>query len=77
MTRQNDGIVSGFSDLTDEEFNSAAAEHLRVRDALVEQLRECDREISAACRTFGNRHSMWGVNPTILRRELRFRGFSV
>lgn len=77
MTGQNDGIVSGFCDLTDEQFNRTAADYLKARDALAELLRVCDREISAACRAFGNRNSMWGVNPTILRRELKLRGYGV
>lgn len=77
MTSQNDGIVSGFSDLSDDEFYRTAAGYLKARDVMAEYLREFDRQISAACRDFGNRNSMWGVNPTILRRELRLRGLSV
>lgn len=77
MTSHNGGIVSAFSDLTDDEFNSAVAAYLKARDALAELLRICDRDISAACRSFGDRNSMWGVNPTILRRELKLRGYGV
>lgn len=77
MNGQNDGIVSGFSDLNDEEFFRKAADYLKARDALTELLRVLDKEISGACRSFGNRQSMWGVNPTILRRELKLRGYGV
>lgn len=40
-------------------------------------MREIDREISGAALVFGSKEKMWGVNPTILRRELRLRGFGV
>lgn len=77
MNSQNDGIVSALSDLTDDEFYRTAANYLKARDALSELLRLCDREVTAACRAYGDRHSMWGVNPTILRRELKLRGLGV
>ena len=77
MNSQNDGIVSAFCDLTDDEFYRTAADYLKARDALSELLRVCDREVTAACRAFGNRNSMWGVNPTILRCELKLRGYGV
>lgn len=76
-TSQDGGINSVFSDLTDQEFFRIAAAYFTKRDALEAQLREVDRQIRDAALEFGDRVKMWGVNPTILRRELKLRGFGV
>lgn len=76
-TSQDGGINSDFSDLPDQEFFRIAAAHFTKRDALEAEIRELDRSISTVGREFGDRLKMWGMNPTILRRELRLRGFGV
>ena len=76
-TSQDGGINSVFSDLPDQEFFSKSASYFTERDALEAQLREVDRQIRDAALEFGDRVKMWGVNPTILRRELKLRGFGV
>ena len=73
-TSQSDGINSVGSD---QEFFSKSASYFAERDALEAQLREVDRQIRDAALEFGDRVKMWGVNPTILRRELKLRGFGV
>jgi hypothetical protein len=74
---QSGGINSEFSELTDEEFFRTAASILTARADLEALLRKSDRDINAVGREFGNRLKMWGMNPTILRRELRLRGYGV
>ena len=76
-TSQDGGINSVFSDLPDQEFFSAAAAYFTKRDALEAEMREIDRDISAVCRVFGDRLKLWGMSPTILRRELKLRGYGV
>jgi hypothetical protein len=76
-TSQSGGINSVGSESTDQEFFSKSASHFAERDALEAQLREVDRQIRDAALEFSNRVKMWGVNPTILRRELKLRGFGV
>lgn len=76
-TSQSGGINSGGSELSDQEFFRTAAAYFAERDRLEGWLREMDRDISDACLEFGKRAKMWGVNPNILRRELRLRGFGV
>ena len=76
-TSQSGGINSVGSESTDQEFFSKSASHFAERDALEAQLREVDRQIRDAALEFSNREKMWGVNPTILRRELKLRGFGV
>lgn len=76
-TSQDGGINSVFSDPSDQEFFRMAAALLIKRDELEAQVREIDRDISVVGREFGDRLKMWGMNPTILRRELRLRGFGV
>lgn len=76
-TSQSGGINSVGSESTDQEFFSKSASYFAERDALEAQLREVDRQIRDAALEFGNRVKMWGVNPTILRRELKLRGFGV
>jgi len=76
-TSQDGGINSVFSDLPDQEFFRIAAAYFTKRDALEAALKEIDRDISVVGREFGDRLKMWGMNPTILRRELRLRGFGV
>jgi len=76
-TSQSGGINSVGSESTDQEFFSEAASYFAERDALEAQLREVDRQIRDAALEFGDRVKMWGVNPTILRRELKLRGFGV
>lgn len=73
-TSQSGGINS---DDSDQEFFSKSASYFAERDALEAQLREVDRQIRDAALEFGDRVKMWGVNPTILRRELKLRGFGV
>jgi len=73
-TSQSGGINSVCSD---QEFFSKVADLFSERDALEARMREIDREISGAALVFGSKEKMWGVNPTILRRELRLRGFGV
>jgi len=74
---QSGGINSVYSESTDQEFFSKAASHFAERDALEARLREVDRQIRDTALVFGDREKMWGVNPTILRRELKLRGFGV
>lgn len=76
-TSQSGGINSVGSESTDQEFFSKSARYFAERDALEAQLREVDRQIRDAALEFGDRVKMWGVNPTILRRELKLRGFGV
>lgn len=76
-TSRDGGINSVFSDLPDQEFFSIAAAHFTKRDAIEAQMREIDRELSVCCREFGLRLKSWGISPTILRREIRMRGFGV
>ena len=76
-TSQSGGINSVGSKPTDQEFFSKSASYFAERDALEAQLREVDRQIRDAALEFGDRVKMWGVNPTILRRELKLRGFGV
>lgn len=73
-TNQSGGINSVDSD---QEFFSKAADLFVERDRLEGWLREIDKDISDAGLEFGKRAKMWGVNPAILRRELRLRGFGV
>jgi hypothetical protein len=73
----NGGINLVLSELPNQDFFSIAASQLLKRDALESQLRELDRNISGIGREFGDRLKMWGMNPTILRRELRLRGYGV
>ena len=74
---QSGGINSVGSKPTDQEFFSKSASYLAERDALDARMREVDRQIRDAALEFGDRVKMWGVNPTILRRELKLRGFGV
>ena len=74
---QSGGINSVYSESTDQEFFSEAASYFAERDALEARLREVDRQIRITALEFSNREKMWGVNPTILRRELKLRGFGV
>ena len=76
-TSQSGGINSVYSESTDQEFFSEAASHFAERDALEARLRQVDRQIRETALEFSNREKMWGVNPTILRRELKLRGFGV
>ena len=76
-TSQSGGINSVGSEPTDEEFFSKSASYFAERDALEARLREVDRQIRETALEFSNREKMWGVNPTILRRELKLRGFGV
>lgn len=71
------GINSVGSEPTDQEFFSEAASYFAERDALEARLREVDRQIRDTALVFSSREKMWGVNPTILRRELKLRGFGV
>lgn len=77
QTSQSDGINSVGSEPTDQEFFSKSASYFVERDALEARLREVDRQIRDTALEFSNREKMWGVNPTILRRELKLRGFGV
>lgn len=77
MNSLNAGIVSDFSDLSDATFLEGAADYIRARDYLETLLRDADKNIRALCLEYGRRESMWGVNPTILRRELKLRGHGV
>jgi hypothetical protein len=76
-TSQSGGINSVCSEPTDQEFFSKSASYFAERDALEARLREVDRQIRDTALEFSNREKMWGVNPTILRRELKLRGFGV
>lgn len=76
-TSQSGGINSGFSESGDAEFYRHAVDLISTRDVLEASIRKLDGQIRSACTEFGERNSMWGVNPTILRRELKLRGFSV
>lgn len=76
-TSQSGGINSVGSESTDQEFFGKSASYFTERDALEARLREVDRQIRNAALEFSNREKMWGVNPTILRRELKLRGFGV
>jgi hypothetical protein len=76
-TSQSGGINSVGSDSTSQEFFGKCASYFAERDALEARLREVDRQIRDAALEFSNREKMWGVNPTILRRELKLRGFGV
>jgi hypothetical protein len=76
-TSQSGGINSVGSESTDQEFFSKSASYFAERDALEARMREVDRQIRDAALEFSNREKMWGVNPTILRRELKLRGFGV
>jgi hypothetical protein len=76
-TSQSGGINSVYSESTDQEFFSETASYFAERDALEARLREVDRQIRETALEFSNREKMWGVNPTILRRELKLRGFGV
>ena len=74
---QSGGINSVSSESTDQEFFGKSASYFAERDALEARLREVDLQIREASLEFGDRQKMWGVNPTILRRELKLRGFGV
>ena len=76
-TSQSGGINSGFSESDDADFYRRAFDLIAPRDVLEANLRNLDGQIRSACTEFGERNSMWGVNPTILRRELKLRGFGV
>ena len=76
-TSQSGGINSVGSDSADQEFFGKCASYFAERDALEARLRGVDRQIRDAALEFSNREKMWGVNPTILRRELKLRGFGV
>lgn len=78
MTSLSDGMISDgfdFADMADSEFFSLAARYLETHDALTKLLSECDADIRKACLSYGEKFKMWGVNPTILRRELKLRGY--
>lgn len=53
-----------------------AAEKINERDALTERLRELDNEISGLCLEFSAASGSWGINLTILRREMKLRGIA-
>lgn len=74
---QSGGINSVGSESTDQEFFEKSASYFAERDALEARLREVDRQIRETALEFSSREKMWGVNPTILRRELKLRGFGV
>ena len=74
---QSGGINSLGCEPTDQEFFSNAASHFAERDALEARLREVDRQIRETILVFSSREKMWAVSPTILRRELKLRGFGV
>lgn len=76
-TSQSGGINSVGSESTDQEFFEKSASYFAERDALEARLREVDLQIRNAALEFSSREKMWGVNPTILRRELKLRGFGV
>jgi hypothetical protein len=76
-TSQSGGINSVGSDSTSQEFFGKCVSYFAERDALEARLREVDRQIRDASLEFSDREKMWGVNPTILRRELKLRGFGV
>lgn len=76
-TSQSGGINSVGSDSTGQEFFGKCVSYFAERDALEARLREVDRQIRDASLEFSDREKMWGVNPTILRRELKLRGFGV
>jgi hypothetical protein len=74
---QSGGINSALSKLNDDEFCRVAAGYLAARDSLEKLIRECDNNLSEVGRAYGDRFKLWGVSPTILRRELRLRGLGV
>jgi hypothetical protein len=76
-TSQDGGINSVFSDLPDQEFFRIAATYFTKRDVIEAELKEIDRDLSVVCRAFGERLKLWGMSPTILRRELKLRGYGV
>lgn len=76
-TSRSGGINSVYSESTDQEFFEKSASYFAERDALEARLREVDIQIRNAALEFSSREKMWGVNPTILRRELKLRGFGV
>lgn len=76
-TSQSGGINSVYSESTDQEFFKKSASYFAERDALEARLREVDLQIRNSALEFSSREKMWGVNPTILRRELKLRGFGV
>lgn len=76
-TSQSGGINSVSSESTDQEFFCKSASYFAERDALEARLRQVNIQIRDAALEFSNREKMWGVNPTILRRELKLRGFGV
>ena len=76
-TSQSGGINLGGSEPTDQEFFSKCASYFAERGGIEARLREVDQQIREAALEFSIREKMWGVNPTILRRELKLRGFGV
>lgn len=77
LINRSGGINSGFSELSDDDFCRRAAAHLAERDNLERLLRECDSDARSVALEFGKRFKLWGVSLSILRRELKMRGFGV
>jgi hypothetical protein len=78
MNTQSGGIISGgfdFADMADADLFASAARLLKVQDALAKAIRANETEIRKACLAYAERAGMWGVNPDILRRELKLRGY--
>lgn len=78
MNSQSDGIISGdfdFADLSDSEVFEAAALFLKTQDALKIAMRSTEANLRKVCLAYADRAGMWGVNPDILRRELKLRGY--
>jgi hypothetical protein len=78
MSDQSDGMIFGvadFVDLSDGEFFKLAGQYLETHDFLRSLVAQCEKDLKKACLSFGDRTKMWGVNPDILRRELKLRGY--
>ena len=78
MNTPSGGIISGgfdFADLPDSEVFEIAANYLRTQDALTVAMRATEANLRKACLAYADRAGMWGVNPDILRRELKLRGY--
>lgn len=78
MNTPSGGIISDgfdFADLPDSEMFEIAANYLRTQDALTVAMRTTEANLRKACLAYADRAGMWGVNPDILRRELKLRGY--
>lgn len=59
--------------LSDKQLLAEVRDLLAVKKNLVEELRKIERQLQGVGAIYGDRVGMWGVNETVLRKEVALR----